>query len=95
MPGDYGPEAVNLLGRGIATATAVTTVSPTYAREISGPELGYGLEGLLVGARGVRGIVNGIDVERFDPLHDRALTEPFDASDPSPRRATRETLLRA
>ena len=66
VPGDYGPEAVNLLGRGIATATAVTTVSPTYAQEISGPELGYGLEGLL-SARGVRGIVNGIDVERFDP----------------------------
>jgi starch synthase len=91
VPGDYGPEAVNLLGRGIATATAVTTVSPTYAKEISGPELGYGLEGLLA-ARGVRGIVNGIDVERFDPANDPALTEPFDASDPSPRAATRRTL---
>ena len=91
VPGDYGPEAVNLLGRGIATATAVTTVSPTYAQEISGPELGYGLEGLLA-ARGVRGIVNGIDLERFDPANDRALTEPFDASDPSPRAATRQTL---
>ncbi len=91
VPGDYGPEAVNLLGRGIATATAVTTVSPTYASEISGPELGYGLEGLL-SARGVRGIVNGIDVERFDPANDRALTEPFDASDPTSRRATRQTL---
>ena len=91
VPGDYGPEAVNLLGRGIAAATAVTTVSPTYAKEICGPELGYGLEGLLA-ARGVRGIVNGIDVERFDPARDPALTEPFDASDPSPRAATRQTL---
>jgi starch synthase len=92
VEGDYGPEAVNLLGRGIASASAVTTVSPTYAREISsGPELGYGLEGLLA-ARDVRGIVNGIDVERFDPANDPALTEPFDASDPSSRAATRQTL---
>jgi len=60
VPGDYGPDAVNLLGRGIAAATAVTTVSPTYAREITGPELGYGLEGLLADHHLV-GIVNGID----------------------------------
>lgn len=91
VPGDYGPEAVNLLGRGIASATAVTTVSPTYAREIQGPELGYGLEGLLA-ERGVRGIVNGIDVTRFDPAADPALTEPFSAADPAPRCGTRRTL---
>ncbi len=91
VPGDYGPEAVNLLGRGIAAATAVTTVSPTYAVEITGPELGYGLEGLLADHHLV-GIVNGIDLERFDPATDPALTEPFSAADPAPRAATRRTL---
>jgi starch synthase len=91
VTGDYGPEAVNLLGRGIAAATAVTTVSPTYAREITGPELGYGLEGLLADHHLV-GIINGIDTERFDPATDDAMTEPFSVDDPAPRAATRHTL---
>jgi len=91
VPGDYGPDAVNLLGRGIAAATAVTTVSPTYAREITGPELGYGLEGLLADHHLV-GIVNGIDTERFDPATDDAMTEPFSVEDPAARAATRRTL---
>jgi starch synthase len=59
---------VGFLKAGMEAASAVTTVSPTYAREIRLPEFGMGLEGLIV-SRGdrVRGIVNGIDTEQWNP----------------------------
>jgi starch synthase len=77
LPGESGGRA-NLMARAIATADAVTTVSPTYAREISSPGGGEGLDALLARS-GVRGIVNGIDAEVFDPSTDPALVERFDA----------------
>ena len=76
---DPGGDGINLLGRGIANATAVTTVSPTYAREIRTPIDGMGLDSALR-QRGVIGIVNGIDTDMFNPATDRALAEPFDVS---------------
>lgn len=55
---------ISFLKAGIQYATQVTTVSETYAREITTPEFGYGLEGLLakrLGEGRLTGIVNGID----------------------------------
>jgi starch synthase len=65
---------VGMLKAGLACADAVTTVSPTYAREIRSAAFGMGLEGLIV-ARGdaVHGILNGIDAEVWDPSRDAAL----------------------
>jgi len=65
---------VSFLKGALASATAITTVSPTYADEIRTPEFGWGLDGLLR-ARGdaVSGIVNGIDQVVWDPGADRAL----------------------
>lgn len=62
---------VGLLKAGMEAASVITTVSPTYAREIQTPEFGMGLEGLVLdrGDR-VRGIVNGIDPAEWDPAHD-------------------------
>jgi starch synthase len=63
--------AVAYLAAGIRTADLVTTVSPTYAREIQTPEGGAGLDGLLrARAGGVIGILNGIDVDEWNPRTD-------------------------
>jgi starch synthase len=62
------------LKHGILLADAVTTVSPTYAREITTPRYGMGMEQALA-ARGqaVHGILNGVDYEEWDPRRDRHL----------------------
>lgn len=84
------------LKAGIAYADAVTTVSPGYAREIQQPEHGFGLDGLLRarGAR-LRGILNGIDVDAWDPATDAALAQRYDAGRVGAgKRANRAALAR-
>jgi starch synthase len=64
-------DAVNFLKGGLVYSDALTTVSPTYAREIQTAEQGYGLEGLLRGrAHRLHGILNGIDAHEWDPQAD-------------------------
>ena len=71
---------VNTLRHGIMYADAVTTVSPTYAREILTPEYGMGLEdSLRARSDAVQGILNGVDYDEWDPRHDRYLPLHFDA----------------
>ncbi len=76
----YG--GINLLKQGIVTADAVTTVSPTYAREIQTPSLGAKLDGVLL-ARGdaLLGIVNGVDYSMWNPGTDAAIAARYDAED--------------
>ena len=76
----YG--GINLLKQGIVTADAVTTVSPTYAREIQTPEHGAKLDGVLK-ARGdaLAGIVNGVDYAVWNPATDPAIAARYDAED--------------
>ncbi len=65
----YG--GVGFLKAGLHYADAITTVSPSYADEISTPENGMGLDGLLRERRGVlTGIVNGIDTDIWNPASD-------------------------
>ena len=60
---------VNFMKAGIAFADAVTTVSPSYAREILTEKFGCGLDGFLkVHDKKITGILNGIDYEMFPPL---------------------------
>ena len=69
----------SLLGIGLATADLLTTVSPTYAREIRTPEGGHGLDGALrARADRLHGVLNGIDPETWDPATDPALRTRFD-----------------
>lgn len=71
---------ISLLKAGLSYATRITTVSPTYAREILQPELGFGLDPLLRRrAADLTGISNGIDVEQWDPLNDPYLEHAYDA----------------
>ncbi|MCJ2186814.1 glycogen synthase GlgA [Novosphingobium beihaiensis] len=69
---------LGMLKAGLACADAVTTVSPTYAREIRSAAFGMGLEGLIA-ARGhaVSGILNGIDTALWNPAQDEALAAPY------------------
>ena len=74
----YG--GVSFLKAGLTSADAITTVSPGYAREIQTPEFGMGLEGVIRARAGiVKGIVNGIDSDIWDPSHDPALAASYDA----------------
>jgi len=68
---------VNSLGTGIRTAEIVTTVSPTYAKEITEPRFGFGLDGDLR-ARGDQliGILNGIGPD-WDPESDGLIPHPY------------------
>ena len=69
---------LNLLKTGISMADMVTTVSPTYAREICRPEYGYGLDPLLL-MRGTSlvGILNGVDMNEWNPETDKHLEENY------------------
>lgn len=65
--------AISLLKAGLVYADAVTTVSPTYAREIQTPEFGMGMEGVLARrSNDLYGILNGADYDRWNPE-----TDPF------------------
>jgi starch synthase len=71
---------LSFMKAGLKFADRVTTVSPTYAREIATPEFGVGLEGVIRG-RGadVSGILNGIDARVWDPAADSALPQRYSA----------------
>lgn len=89
----YG--SVNLLKGGILFADRVSTVSPTYAKEILTPEFGCGLEGVLAAREdGVLGIINGIDVDAWDPSTDRYLPTTYSATDLSGKRVCKRSLQR-
>ncbi|MFH0881346.1 MAG: glycogen/starch synthase, partial [Lentisphaerota bacterium] len=69
---------VNCLKAGVTAATAVTTVSKTYAQEIKTEEYGWGLQGVLttIGDR-LTGIAYGADYNLWDPSRDPFLLKPF------------------
>jgi starch synthase len=71
---------LSFMKAGLKFADRVTTVSPSYAREIATPEFGVGLEGVIRG-RGVdvSGILNGIDTRVWDPAADTALPQRYSA----------------
>ena len=72
----YG--AVNYLKGALNYSDFLTTVSPTYAREIQTPYYGEGLDGTLRHRRdALLGIVNGIDYDAFDPMTDPHLAVPY------------------
>ena len=73
---------LNLLKTGLVFADAISTVSPTYAREIQQESEGCGLEGVLASRSDVlTGIVNGIDTTVWDPEIDPHIPRPYSAAD--------------
>ncbi|MEA9390936.1 glycogen synthase GlgA [Acerihabitans sp. TG2] len=87
LPADYyqtyGMEffgQISYLKAGLFYADHVTTVSPTYAREITQPAYGYGMEGLLASLQSqgrLTGILNGVDDAIWNPTHDAMLSSCY------------------
>ena len=98
----FGVDGVEFYGKlsflkaGIVYASHVTTVSETYAREITTPEFGCGLDGLLRKLDGegrLTGILNGID-ESWDPRTDSHLESPFAPDDFTGKKANADDVRR-
>jgi len=69
---------VSFLKGGLMAADRITTVSPTYAREIMTPEFGMGMEGVLAARKAdLAGILNGIDETVWDPATDTAIAQTY------------------
>jgi starch synthase len=85
---------INFLKAGLSYADKINTVSPTYAREIqSSPEFGAGLEGLLRDrAADVSGILNGVDVDIWDPVSDKLIARAFSSESLSGKAANKTAL---
>jgi starch synthase len=85
----------NSLAIGLAYSTTLSTVSPTYAQEITQPDNGYGLDSLLhARSTRLRGILNGIDEQRWNPATSPNIAANFDAATLS-RRAKNKLALQA
>lgn len=90
----YG--GVGFLKGGLATADAITTVSPTYAAEIRTAEFGMGLEGLLeLRANDLSGILNGIDTDVWNPSTDPMLATNYRLSAVNLRAENKRALEQA
>lgn len=89
------PDSISALPlpQGVLQADWVSTVSPTYAKEIRTPEYGAGLES-LVGARSdtLSGIINGIDPEVWDPASDAAIPQVFSVANLPARQTNKRAL---
>jgi starch synthase len=91
---DLSAGFINPLKTGLKFADTVTTVSPTYAREITETPLGMGMqETLRARANPVVGILNGVDYQEWDPRHDKHLKTHFSAEDLEGKRANKRELL--
>ena len=84
----FSPEGVEFYGQlnclkaGIVFGDIITTVSPRYAREITTPELGCGLDGLLRSRSAViSGILNGVDYDEWNTTKNAYLPKPYSAAD--------------
>ncbi|MDA1107610.1 MAG: glycogen synthase GlgA [Proteobacteria bacterium] len=97
----WAPEALEFHGRvsflkgGLIFADRLTTVSPTYAKEIQTPEFGYGLEGLLAHrARHLTGILNGADYGVWNPAHDPLIAAHYGPDTLHLKAANKDVLQR-
>ncbi len=103
LPSDlFNPDALefygnlNLMKAGLVFGDKLTTVSPTYAKEIvTSPETGAGLEGLLRHrAPDLTGIMNGVDYERWSPSKDPLIEQRYSPQDLSAKAANKAVLQR-
>jgi starch synthase len=86
---------LSFMKAGLKFAQRVTTVSPSYAREIATPEFGFGLDGVVRG-RGadVSGVLNGVDGTVWDPAADSSLAQRYSAKEPLGKAGCKEALQR-
>ncbi|MCF7790595.1 MAG: glycogen synthase GlgA [Victivallales bacterium] len=90
-------DQLNFLKAGILTADMVNTVSPTYATEILSPEYGFTLDPPLHHVeyrQKLRGILNGIDTDDWNPQKDKLIPANFSPEDKSGKKKCKEALQR-
>ena len=99
-PAVYRPDGmeffaqVSYLKAGIEFADAVSTVSPTYAREIQTPEFGFGMDARLRDRASVlSGILNGVDYADWSPQTDAHIAARYSAQDLSGKAVCKRQLL--
>ena len=91
---DLKDGVINFLKTGVMYANLITTVSPTYAREILGDDYGMGLNHALRERMGtVAGILNGVDYDEWDPQTDSLIPANFGPDDLGGKRACKERLM--
>jgi len=91
---DLRAGTINPLKHGILYADAITTVSPTHAREISSDEYGMGMqEALRARGNALTGILNGVDYDEWDPRIDRFVPLHFDADSLEVKAQLKKRLL--
>ncbi|HZV62781.1 MAG TPA: glycogen synthase GlgA [Methylophilaceae bacterium] len=84
---------LSFLKAGIFYSDTITTVSPTYAREIQTEEFGFGMQGLLTSRQhDIHGILNGIDMHEWNPARDPHLIEHYDAEHLDGKKAVKRAL---
>ena len=84
---------ISFLKAALHYADAITTVSPTYAREIQNESLGFGFHGVLSARRdALTGILNGIDTELWDPSTDALIPQRYDANSLAAKRVNKRAL---
>jgi starch synthase len=87
-------DGISLLKGGIIFSDIITTVSPTYSREIQTRKYGMGLERTLRGrSSDLHGVLNGIDTTEWDPASDNSLPEPYRPGDWDKREKVKKSLL--
>ncbi len=86
---------LSFMKAGLKFARRITTVSPTYAREIATHEFGFGLDGVVRG-RGadVSGVLNGVDRTVWDPATDSGLAQRYSAREPAGKARCKAALQR-
>ena len=90
----YG--SVNFIKAGLHFADRITTVSPTYAREIQGAAQGCGMDGLLRSRAGaLSGILNGVDPGEWDPERDPRISARYDREHLAGKAACKTALQQA
>ncbi len=94
--GDLRAGRIGFLRNGILHADALTTVSPTYAREIQTEEFGFGLHGdLRSRRRSLVGILNGVDYDEWSPETDALIPHRYSAERLEDKEHNKRALLEA
>jgi starch synthase len=84
---------MNFMKAGLMFTDRITTVSPTYAREITTHEFGWGLDGVIRSREArVSGILNGIDEDVWNPARDSSIAAAYDAERLDGKHACRRAL---
>lgn len=85
---------INMMKGALETSDYITTVSPSYAWEILDPWYAYSLDRILVNKQyKLKGILNGIDYDLYNPVNDKFISKGFSADDISGKKSCKKALL--